>query len=452
MVQVGDPAKSIIEYLTQENPRLIVPTRIKSQSRNEEWHTPEKVEKWKDFDFSVLRTILNGKLWTECQQSRSPTIAYPLELLEEERKCEDEKSAERILTSWTVRMVNKALDLVKQSLHPAIWVTGKSRRWEAPKITKAKTNVPQTNLEEPRPGTRRGRSQQDTQQTAHHYHLRRKSKETEKTQPSGTKRSRSSSTAERPVKRVRSLVPDGWGICSDDDLVNRLPSDVKGSWKSRRVTKRDGKYFDGEGYWRDGMSTEDQARPLRQIYTYCVEANARYGFLITCEEVLLVRVSPLSQASAGGDDLSPEELIQESMIEHGRLEYKSVRWGAHRGTHEKLDDFQQLTINLSLWTLFILAGNNWQIGWNYQPLEQECLARAEENSASRDGDDSVDSANSETTETSVGTETRRKSSVSSSEGTIKASVWHPIKSLGVSLLISLILVSAPPWPWDGRRR
>lgn len=169
------------------------------------------------------------------------------------------------------------------------------------------------------------------------------------------------------------------------------------------------------------MSIEDQARPLRQIYTYRVESNARYGFITTCDEVLLVRVSPLGEARPGQDDYSPEELIRDWMIEHGRLEYKSIRWRVHRDPLQSLDDFHHLTVNLSLWILFILAGNNWKLGWSYIPLEQELLVRAEDNRAGGDRDDSADS---ETTEASPDTETHRESSKSSSESTQKAPVGH----------------------------
>lgn len=441
MVQARAPATSIFEYLTHENPRLSELARSYTQSRNEEWYTPERVEKWKDFDFSMIKKIFEGKLWAECRAPRSPAIVYPPGLLPEELLLGNEEKGKRILSAWTVRVVNNALDLVRKSLNPVIWVAGGSKRFEVHQASRVETDDPRPNLEEPEPRRRRG----TTQDAAVSYRLRENPRRTEKAQPNSMKRSRSTSAAPGPAsKKVRSLVPDGEGIrieTSGSPSPDRLPSDIKGKWESREVTRRNGRYLNRKGRWRNGMSIEDQARPLRQIYTYCVEANARYGFIITCGEVLLVRVSPLEESKPGADEFPPEELVQDSMIEHGRLEYKSIRWGAHRSSQQSLDDFHHLTVNLSLWTLFILAGNNSQIGWDYKPLEQECLARAEERRTSRDRDGSADS---ETTETSANTEIYRKSSASSSQSTKKAPVWHPRTNPRVFVVADHSILSRRP--------
>lgn len=447
MDQPSAPATSIFEYLTHENPRLSELPRSSTQSRNEEWYTPERVEKWKDFDLSTAKRIFEGKLWAECCTSRSPPIGYPLSLLPEELILGNEKKGERILNAWTIRVVNKALDLVRKPLNPVFWIAGNSKRYQGYRASRAETDGSSSDQEEPGPERRRD----TTQPAAQHYHLRQKLRPTEKAQPKNMKRSRSSSAVVGPAsKKMRSFTADGGAIRIQEPKLDRLPSDVKGRWESREVTRRNGRYLNRRGYWRNGMSIEDQARPLRQIYTYCVESNARYGFIITCDEVLLVRVSPLEEARPGHDDYSPEELIRDSMIEHGRLEYKSVRWRVHRDPQQSLDDFHHLTVNLSLWVLFILAGNNWKLGWSYIPLEQEYLVRAQENRA---GGDREDSADSETTEASADTEAHRESSKSSSESTQKAPVRHRRKNPKLSLLLTnLSSVTAPPWSWNRRRR
>lgn len=140
------------------------------------------------------------------------------------------------------------------------------------------------------------------------------------------------------------------------------------------------------------MSIEDQARPLRQTHMYCVQASARYDFIITCDEVLLMRVSPLGQAKPERPGISPQEVVQDSMMDHGRLEYRSIRWGVHRDAQQSLDGFEELTVNFSLWILFILAGNSWQIGWDYKPLEQECLAPVRESNADKGGNPNRESS------------------------------------------------------------
>ena len=291
-------------------------------------------------------------------------MTYPPRLLPEELLRGNEKKGERILNAWTVRVVNTALDLVRTSLNPVIWVAGSFKQYEVHQTTSVETDAPHPDPEGPGPEAVRRRD--TAQEATHHYSLRQNPRRTERAQPNTMKRSRSSSAAPSGAhKKMRSINPDGGGITIDEPSLDRLPSDVKGSWNSREVTRRNGKYLDRRGYWRNGMSIADQARPLRQIYTYCVQANARYGFIITCDEVLLVRVSPLREATPEGPGTSPQDVVQELMIEHGLLEYKSIQWGAHRDAEQSPDDFRELTVNLSLWILFILAGNSWQIGWDY---------------------------------------------------------------------------------------
>ncbi|KAG6358465.1 hypothetical protein INS49_014349 [Diaporthe citri] len=408
MVQVRTPANSIFEYLTHENPRLTALAQMSTQSRNEDWYTPKKVEKWKDFDFSMSKKIFGAQLWAECQASR--IMSYGPDLVPEERLHENERTGERILDSWTVRVVNTALDCVRHSLRPVFWVTGTTKRYKLPETDQVDIRDPQPAIEE----ADSDEHSDTSEQACHHYNLRRNPRRTAKADLNSVKRSRSSSTTPSPApKKMRRLKPDGGGKRVEDMSVDRLPSDIKGHWESKDVTRKNGKYLDSKGCWKYGMSIHDQARPLRQIYTYCVEANARYGFLITCEEVLLVRVSLLREEDPESAVIPSEELIRESMIEQGRLEFKSIRWGVHRDTRQSLDDFQKLTVNFSLWILFILAGNNSQIGWDYEPLEKECLARIREISV--DENSSVTESNPND-ESGLDRETR----VSSSNSTRKA--------------------------------
>lgn len=413
MVRARAPANSIFEYLTHKNPGVTALAHLSTQSRNEDWYTPKKVEKWKDFDFSMSKEIFGGQLWAECRASR--VIDYGPDLVPEELFHENEKTGERILDSWTVRVVNTALDCVRHSLRPVFWVAGTSKRYELPNADQLDAFNPQPAIEEPESDDHSDASEQ----AYHRHNLRREPRQTAKAELSSMKRSRSSSTTPIPApKKVRRLLPDGGGRRLGERSVDRLPSDIKGKWESKEVTRKNGRYLDSEGCWKYGMSIHDQARPLRQIYTYCVEANARYGFLITCDEVLLVRVSLLRGVDAEGTVIPSEELIRESMIDQGRLEFKSIRWGVHRHTRQSLDDFQKLTVNFSLWILFILAGNNSQIGWDYEPLEKECLAHI--------GETSVDEENRSVTESDPSDESDldRETRASSSNSTRKALVCN----------------------------
>lgn len=381
MVRTRSSAKSLLEFLTEENPKLEGLARTSTQSRNEEWHTPRRVEKWKDFDFSVLKLIFEGKLWSECRKSQE--LYYPHDLLPEELDHKNEKTAERILGAWTVRVVNIALARVRESLNPVFWVAGSSRRYELAGNDPTDQDGSYQDPEEADLGQTCHRS---PRQAGRHYHLRDKPRPSAKARLSGKKRSRSPSTSPDPTpKKKRYLNPDGGGVRKRESSVDRLPSDVKGKWESREVTKRNGRFLNRKGGWRDGMSIHDKARPLRQIYTYCVEANARYGFIITCEEVLLVRVSLLKEAERDDETTIPsEDLVQDRMIQNGRLEYKSIRWQEHREIQQKPEEFKKLTVNLSLWALFIMAGNSSHIGCSYKPLKEEKLARHDESSAEED--------------------------------------------------------------------
>ena len=73
----------------------------------------------------------------------------------------------------------------------------------------------------------------------------------------------------------------------------------------------------------DGFVTSEKSdwlKPLRQIYTYCVKANARYGYIITDEEVVVVRVRPNLQPDDLGETNDSREPRQRSGSSEKRKE------------------------------------------------------------------------------------------------------------------------------------
>lgn len=63
--------------------------------------------------------------------------------------------------------------------------------------------------------------------------------------------------------------------------------------------------------------------------------------------------------------------LGEKLAKDGLLEYISVPWKNHRsGDPEKYKD---LTVNLALWFIHILAGNDYEISWDYGALISETL-------------------------------------------------------------------------------
>jgi hypothetical protein len=82
----------------------------------------------------------------------------------------------------------------------------------------------------------------------------------------------------------------------------------------------------------DMYSDKDGMWPIRQVVTYCRAIKSRYGFIITPEELVVLRVY-----NKGPQD--PNEL---------RVQYESISW-ANSGDY--------LTVNLGLWALAMMSVN-----------------------------------------------------------------------------------------------
>ena len=150
-------------------------------------------------------------------------------------------------------------------------------------------------------------------------------------------------------KRGKKLEPDWAGKKEPAGCVglppNILPGDTKLSSKWHSSNMR-------FGIVRDMDNSEKWLPAIRQIYTYCVKANARYGFLITDQELLVVRISWMqesdrnaSKASTGGAVAAQEGL--------GVLECKDIPWD-HVGLGAS-GSLPPMTMNFALWCLCMLA-------------------------------------------------------------------------------------------------
>lgn len=165
--------------------------------------------------------------------------------------------------------------------------------------------------------------------------------------------------------------PDG-GSVTPSELGNprgatpHILSDVKPAlnWESSVFIKNS---LEPDGRVIRQKILKQYGAPIRQIYTYCVEYKVRYGFLLTSKEVFLVRVRP--QPGRGSESQTQTELKQ-TMKDHGLMEYKSIPWSEYRN-EESMDEYRQLTMNLSLWCIHVLAGSNHELRWTYEPLEVE---------------------------------------------------------------------------------
>ena len=77
--------------------------------------------------------------------------------------------------------------------------------------------------------------------------------------------------------------------------------------------------------------------PLRQIATYCRYAETRYGYIITQNELVAIRVRRIGPPN-------PDETC------HAAIEYRSIPWAASGS--------QKLTVNLAIWALGCMAMND----------------------------------------------------------------------------------------------
>lgn len=128
---------------------------------------------------------------------------------------------------------------------------------------------------------------------------------------------------------------------------------------------------------------------LGQIFTYCTKANARYGYFITDKELVVFRIcidndSDTDQQSSQAQkrlkvldpsldvkDVEALQLIDKTPAEraktNGVLEYKAIPWANylhHPDAHDK-----DLTVNLALWWLHIMAAESSSIEEDYPPLK-----------------------------------------------------------------------------------
>lgn len=55
------------------------------------------------------------------------------------------------------------------------------------------------------------------------------------------------------------------------------------------------------------------------------------------------------------------------------MEYVVVPWRNHRTGN--VDEYEELTVNFSLWILHILAGNSHEVDWRYPGLVEEILVQ-----------------------------------------------------------------------------
>lgn len=162
------------------------------------------------------------------------------------------------------------------------------------------------------------------------------------------------------------MLPDWEGVLGSEDSCGRqgillprnlLPGDTKPStkWDFSQLPL---KHNHVSMYSQD---TEFIA-PIRQIYTYGVRSNARYGYLITDKVLFVVLIRPIPRGAADSQssgNSNPESSDQSAYARidkaGGGLEFKLIPWENHEAYQAK--GSEGLTINLALWWLYMLVSS-----------------------------------------------------------------------------------------------
>ncbi|KAI1159513.1 hypothetical protein F5B18DRAFT_677144 [Nemania serpens] len=155
--------------------------------------------------------------------------------------------------------------------------------------------------------------------------------------------------------------PDWAGLVDVHGYSNILPGETKLSrnWRSEELNKFIGK--------KDECAFDDDLEPkalwpIRQLLHYCLESHMRYGYIITDEELVVMRVRPIEEYNAG----ATIDNLYDAVHKNAHIEFQSIPW-------KKADSSKTLSVNLALYVLFILAANNGVLDWRYTSLMDEKL-------------------------------------------------------------------------------
>ncbi|WAO84048.1 Hypothetical protein NCS54_00125200 [Fusarium falciforme] len=359
-------ATSIFELLTVKNPEVVHPepdSKPLTASRN--FHWPKELRPWKEFDFKTLEAVFAGSLLDDARRTRRSLPAYPTIFPESDCIVTDEKSTTSLIIKWNETIVNTALMSIRNEFHPSIWnsKTRKHKKHEA----------------EPQVNSRAKRKQPP-------------------------RRSSQSHRVQKPRKRHISVRPDSGAVhhaLSPDErgspaVQERFPKEYKtaSKWCSEKFFRSG--FIDKKGQMKEELIQKNYFMPIRQAFTYCVTHGCRYGCILTCGEAFIFRVKPRAAFPKKGVSDS-HEALRRSLVDDGLLEYVSIPWTNHH--QGDLGSYKDLTVNLALWFVHVLAGNRYWVDWRYCPLTAEerqvgrlSEATTEPSFESRESDDESDSS------------------------------------------------------------
>ncbi|KAI4157199.1 MAG: hypothetical protein LQ342_008466 [Letrouitia transgressa] len=307
---------SLMDFLCRANPDINcygVRKGTNTRYDGDKWGWPSEIKVWEDFDLESLKSMYGGVLQTAFEnqsdiQDFSDIPKFPF--------CEihDEDSFESLAAKWNQAVVSHGLAKAQMRLE-----SRKSRE----SIYMAKGGQAKALLPMPL-----------------HKDTIGKKKESKYPDWAGIK---------------RTVGTDHWPN-RDTENVNILPGDTKLSkkWESCKINP--------------GPVEKIKANlwPIVQIYTYCVCANARYGYLITDKELVVVRISQHSVVIPDNPVGGRTSTTTGRAKRQGTLEYRSVPWSC--GQRSSQSGGNEMTVNLALWWLHMLAAAGHEIEDCYPPL------------------------------------------------------------------------------------
>ncbi|KAK2591287.1 hypothetical protein QQS21_011039 [Conoideocrella luteorostrata] len=331
-----ETASSIFEFLTYPNPHVTHrEVGSKNNTRSQLYYLPKKVKKWNEFDnFKVLKHVFGGRLFEEALRGDRELPPYPT--IDKLTDCmlKSENHTRDLIHKWNKTMVTAALGPIQYLFHPVIWYKG---------------TAPDKKEMLPRP--------MHSQQKKRHQPSRKSSAAARSRKMQFLSRLNADSGSSPPVESPTKV-----------DCLERFPKEYKPStkWNSSSMLE----LIDSVSHeWDLARTSDNRAYPVKQAFTYCIKNLCRYGCILTCKEAFIFRIRPLDGKPTTGTEDTSE--LKKQLIDNGLLEYASVPWDNH--CHGKLEEHDSWTINLALWFIHVLAGNNYEVDWEYDLLQNEDL-------------------------------------------------------------------------------
>ncbi|KFA70789.1 hypothetical protein S40288_09557 [Stachybotrys chartarum IBT 40288] len=315
---------SILQFLTHKNPEVThVPSKNRTNTRNQDWHVPGRILPWKDFQSNILEAIYNGSLFEELRQPQRmlphfPTISQGTDCI-----IEAETNVIAMYEKWNKTIITAALGPVQQKFGPA---RGVSRKQPIRRSSKVAKQAKKRSLARLRPD-------------------------------SGSVSWNSTLPATDPAH--------------DSLALERFPKEFKPAfkWSSEKFFAME--VLDENGAFGSHKEVMDVSMPIRQAYTYCIQNLCRYGCILTCKEAFVFRVRPLEDEPSDSS-VDADKKLEEGLIRNGLMEYHTIPWSNHY--KDDSSSCKSWTVNLALWFLHILAGNQYKVWWKYDELVGETIA------------------------------------------------------------------------------